>query len=744
MAQSIVDEIGHILPPSHNLADTLARAAQYASEQSHGEVTLEHLLLALTEDPDAALVLSISRIEIDQLKGDVSTHLGRLDDRVVPGGTAGISPELRQVLEAAAAAARGRRDTIDGAIVLAAIVGDGRSTAAHMLRAHGLTFEEAIRALQQAATLAGENADETPSPVEDASPSKPETPTQALPSGHEHHAGPATPQQHEAARPAGQRHSPGATADEILASARQRVQGRISPGLTEDRATSAADGAVIMPPAANSALPDKSGDLAAAEKATDAAFDQMATEITGAPRRKTEKENKRAPADKGTPAVAEQVAENSAVPADVAHDDGGPRPAPPAKRPLPPGAIRPDEAKDAASGPPPAQSATAQSEPSIDSVLAKIRKSADQTAPANNLPPDAAAAGPAPPLPPAPGRIGAGVPPPPPPPPPRIDAQPRAAKAGQPSRMRQGHPGQPGQPGQPPGPPGPPQPRPSDRDFFGPKPHGGARPATNPAAPPVPPPGADRLPPGPPRPILPGLPPGMPIPPGAAPPPPGPQRRAEAGQRPPMPGPLPPPGANAPAPARAPQPAGAPPRRQSPEISVGQMVENIPRTMRVGIPTVVEVRVARAEVQALSEGLQGGGGVWRHDLTVTKAMSVRLRAPDGGFYIETSSPETQWIENTLGLITDDFASWRWAVTPTERGTKRLQLVISARTVGTDGLAAETALPDQVVNVKVRVNYAQTAQKIGGWVLAAIAGGILARFGENLPAAMINLISTIVK
>jgi hypothetical protein len=188
----------------------------------------------------------------------------------------------------------------------------------------------------------------------------------------------------------------------------------------------------------------------------------------------------------------------------------------------------------------------------------------------------------------------------------------------------------------------------------------------------------------------------------------------------------------------------APARQRTSDISLGQMVENIPRTMRVGIPVVVEARVARAEVKALADGLQGGGAVWRHELTVTKAMSVRLRAPDGGFFIETASPETQWIENALGLITDDYVSWRWAVTPKERGAKRLQLVISARTVGTDGLAAETALPDQIVNVKVRVNYAKTVKRIGGWALAAIVGGVLARFGEDLPATIASLMNTIVK
>jgi neural Wiskott-Aldrich syndrome protein len=152
--------------------------------------------------------------------------------------------------------------------------------------------------------------------------------------------------------------------------------------------------------------------------------------------------------------------------------------------------------------------------------------------------------------------------------------------------------------------------------------------------------------------------------------------------------------------------------------------------MRTGLPVVVEARIARADVKALAEGLQGGGAAYRHEVVVTKAMSVRLRAPEGGFWIEPRSPETQWIENVLGLPADDFASWRWTVTPRERGKRQLQLIISARTVGGDGLTAETALPDQVIDVKVGINYGRTAARWLGWAAAAVIGGVFARFGDG--------------
>lgn len=173
-----------------------------------------------------------------------------------------------------------------------------------------------------------------------------------------------------------------------------------------------------------------------------------------------------------------------------------------------------------------------------------------------------------------------------------------------------------------------------------------------------------------------------------------------------------------------------PPRQQRAKIETGQLSENIPRAMRVGKTERVEVRIGKATAKAITEGLDGGGVAWRHEVTVTQAMSVRLRAPDGGFFIETVSPETQWIESNLGFQSDDFASWRFHITPQDRGWARLQIVVSARTIGNDGMAAETALPDQIVDVKVRTNYKKTFVRWTGWTIAAIAGGALAKFGEG--------------
>ena len=169
----------------------------------------------------------------------------------------------------------------------------------------------------------------------------------------------------------------------------------------------------------------------------------------------------------------------------------------------------------------------------------------------------------------------------------------------------------------------------------------------------------------------------------------------------------------------------------APKAEIGQLAENIPRSMRAGVSERVEVRIAKSHVRSITDGLEGHGAAWRHDVTITQAMSVRLRAPEGGFFIETASPETQWIENQLGIMAgDDFASWRFLVTPQKRGWSKLQIIVSARTVGGDGLAAETALPDQVIEVKVRTNFKRVLARWTGWILAAVAGGAFAKFGEG--------------
>lgn len=614
MSNVTVDVMGRI-PMSPSLAATLGRANHIAEAGTSPEITLEHLLLALAEDPDACSVMAMSGVELDALRSDVSAHLARSHDRQGPGGTDGVllSEDVKRILEAAAAAAMGRRREIDGAIVVAAIVGDGNSTAAHLLRARGMTFEEAIKALQQYAVRHSE-----PKPA----------PTKPTPHGLPTSAGPHSP--------------PSLDAEGILASARQRVATRTGASPAEPFAKPE---------------PTAQHDEPAESLSTEPAAATAPTEDAVAPR-----------------------AEGAAAPSFEPDWSPAVVPAPP----LPEKVVVPG---------------------SVPRPAARKRE---------------------PPRPP---------PPPPMPPPSHARPEPMPASGRRPDPMRA------------------PMDEPPQRDGWAPTP--------------VPDRGSEPSPPRPARPPLPqhpdvaGRPP---TPPRMPPPPFSPQPMP----RPPAPGAGPPPGAagmpQSPSQLRPPPPAGAPPPRQADGaraargrpaagdrsrttggLEPGQMVENIPRTMQVAVPKTVEVRIAKADAKALAEGLQGGGVVWQHDVMVSKAMSVRLRAPEGGFYIETASPETQWIESQLGgPFADDFASWRWTVTPKARGTRRLLLVVSIRTVGADGLAAETALPDQIFEIKVRTNYGLATRRWVGWVVAAVAGGLLARFGDGLFETVVQAVKVLVK
>ncbi len=55
------------------------------------------------------------------------------------------------------------------------------------------------------------------------------------------------------------------------------------------------------------------------------------------------------------------------------------------------------------------------------------------------------------------------------------------------------------------------------------------------------------------------------------------------------------------------------------------------------------------------------------------------------------------------------------------------------------MTAETALPDQVIDVKVGINYGHSMRRWMGWTLAAIIGGLLARFGETFYVVLSLLI-----
>src|ERR1044072_6318069 len=60
---------------SKNLERSLHRAFGLAGERRHEYATLEHLLLAMTEDDDAVPVLKACGVDIDRLRHDLETFI---------------------------------------------------------------------------------------------------------------------------------------------------------------------------------------------------------------------------------------------------------------------------------------------------------------------------------------------------------------------------------------------------------------------------------------------------------------------------------------------------------------------------------------------------------------------------------------------------------------------------------------------------------------------------------------------
>lgn len=794
----IVDELGRI-PMSSNLANSLARASGYAEAQLHREVTLEHLLLALTEDPDAAMILTASNIDMARVVTDVSGVLGRIEERNAPGHASrlAVSADLKRILEAAAAASRGRRREINGAILLAAVVGDARTPAAHILRSQGLTFEEAIRVLQRAMAQpqpphvpqVDEQAPETLQPLQPHAVAPPPPPLPAAPP-EAYHAGhepvPSQPAAEAVPPPVPQGGGRAASTEDLLAGARARVsRARTAPPPPPPP---------VAPPPSFSPAPTYEVEAPPAEPS---GFHPVPGHEAGS--------HADAPAPDANPAVGREpwqpVTHEMAYPGAFGHQPGTAEPHVEVAAPPPPPPVedlvahRGFEADPASYAEPYPPYPEAESAPLEVAPPPYPSEPHPPSLPEPSLPEPQWHPAPEPHSEPQLERHDLGVPHAPVAPyndygPPLqahehvADAQPAAAHAGEPSSWMP--------------PPLPRAPRPMPPPLPSPqtgRPAGPLRPVTpgasypsfrepqvrpNPIYPPWPGPVAGPHPAATAPPPEMGPPPMPAAPPLAEPFPAPPADRVPWTPPPPSASPVPmgppvlPVPAPEPAPVRAPvlvtplptrmAPAAidadadvenepdAPPMREAEAalaerragrasgIEVGQLIENIPRAMRVAIATVVEVRIAKADVKALAEGMSGEGSAYRHEVLVTKAMSVRLKAPEGGFFIEPSSPETQWIDNRLGLMADDYASWRWTVTPRLKGRRRLQLVVAARTVGRDGLAAETALPEQVIDVRVATNYGLTARRWSGWIAAAVAGGVLQHFSDAIVAAGAKLAS----
>ncbi len=134
---------------SRTLEHTLRRALQLANEHEHEYVTLEHLLMSLIDDDDAAGVMHACKVDLDKLRLNLDSYLrNELEslrvqnrDHEEPRPTAGFQRVLqRAMLHVDSSGGR----EVSGANVLVALFSERESHAAYFLQEQDMTRYDAV------------------------------------------------------------------------------------------------------------------------------------------------------------------------------------------------------------------------------------------------------------------------------------------------------------------------------------------------------------------------------------------------------------------------------------------------------------------------------------------------------------------------------------------------------------------------------------------------------------------------
>jgi len=133
---------------SQGLEQALRMAGEYAQDRSHEFVTLEHLLLALIDDRDAAGVMRACGVNLDALRARLTEYLdGELDNLVTDSDAPATSTvSFKRVVQRAVINVQSSgRDEVTGANVLVAIFSERESHAAFFLNEQEMGRFDAVQ-----------------------------------------------------------------------------------------------------------------------------------------------------------------------------------------------------------------------------------------------------------------------------------------------------------------------------------------------------------------------------------------------------------------------------------------------------------------------------------------------------------------------------------------------------------------------------------------------------------------------
>jgi ATP-dependent Clp protease ATP-binding subunit ClpA len=133
---------------SKSLEASLHRALEYANVRRHEFATLEHLLLALVDDRDAAAVMRACSVDLEQLRGRIVEYLDTELKPIVSKTARDAQPTnsfQRVVQRAIVHVQTSNREEVTGANVLVGILTERESHAAYFLQEQEMTRFDAVQ-----------------------------------------------------------------------------------------------------------------------------------------------------------------------------------------------------------------------------------------------------------------------------------------------------------------------------------------------------------------------------------------------------------------------------------------------------------------------------------------------------------------------------------------------------------------------------------------------------------------------
>lgn len=132
---------------SRSLEKALHRALALANERRHEYATLEHLLLSLADDKDAAAVMKACNVDLDVLRRSLTNYIDNELGQMISGEREDSKPTAgfqRVIQRAVIHVQSSGREEVTGANVLVAIFAERESHAAYFLQEQDMTRYDAV------------------------------------------------------------------------------------------------------------------------------------------------------------------------------------------------------------------------------------------------------------------------------------------------------------------------------------------------------------------------------------------------------------------------------------------------------------------------------------------------------------------------------------------------------------------------------------------------------------------------